>query len=101
MDYATFRTTADCLSNQVSEAGSALAAVRDQIAAELGIAPSGPLGLTPDAIRARPAWRAAKLALDNAFHALRQHNGRHAKRFAKETRADIAARRLANLEASA
>lgn len=36
--------------------------------------PRGRMGLTPDAVKATPEWRAAKQAYDRAFAALRSFN---------------------------
>ncbi len=36
--------------------------------------PRGPMGLTPDAVKATPEWRAAKQRLDRAFARLRAFN---------------------------
>jgi len=36
--------------------------------------PRDPLGLTPDAVKASPAWRADKARYDNAFRALQAAN---------------------------
>lgn len=97
MNYAIYRTAAGTLSERVSKASAALNSIRDNIAAELGIAPKGALGLTPDKIRTRPDYRAACLAYDSAFADLRRFNGKYAGRFKKEIRADIDAKRRARL----
>ena len=58
---------------------------------------SGSMGLTPDAVKATPEYRAAKTAFDTA-KAL--HDGfakPFARIFAKQIRADIDARRAAKL----
>jgi hypothetical protein len=101
MNYAIYRAAADALSERVSAASSALNSTRDHIAAELGIAPQGAMGLTPDAIRTAPTWRAAKLALDTAFSELRRLNGTYAGRFKAEIRAEIAERHRAKVQRSA
>lgn len=54
--------------------------------------PRGPMGLTPDAVRATPEWRAAKARVDKAFARLRAFNAVFVKRFAKELRAERAER---------
>lgn len=54
--------------------------------------PRGPMGLTPDAVRALPEYRAAKARVDKAFARLRAFNAVFVKRFAKELRAERAAR---------
>lgn len=50
--------------------------------------PTGPMGLTPDAVKATREWRDAKAACDIAFGRLREFNGRFIKSFAKEIRAE-------------
>lgn len=55
------------LESAVSEAGAALRAIP-------GVS-SGPLSLTPDSVKARPDYIAARRAYDAAFKALRDHNG--------------------------
>jgi hypothetical protein len=50
--------------------------------------PKGPMGLTPDAVKFSPEFRAAKAAYDAAFQALRDHNGFMVKTFAAEMRAE-------------
>lgn len=59
---------------------------------------AGQMGLTPDAVKFSPEFRACKSALDVAAARLRSFNGAHAARFAKEIRADIATARAARLE---
>lgn len=100
MNYAIFRTAAETLQQRVSAAGRELETISNAIAAELGIPRHGIMGLTPDAIRARPEWRAATLKLENAFCDLRRFNGMYANRFKKEIRAEIDARRNASLQAN-
>ncbi len=58
---------------------------------------SGPMGLTPDAIRATPEYRSAKYQYDGAFLALQHHNGKYCREFASEIRADIHAEHIAKL----
>jgi hypothetical protein len=58
---------------------------------------SGPMGLTPDHVRATPEWQSAKRAAEKAFSALRNHNGDFVKHFAKEYKAERDARRAAIL----
>ena len=40
----------------------------------------GPMGLTPDAVKFSPDYRAAKLAFDTAFSRLRQFNTANPRR---------------------
>lgn len=47
-----------------------------------------PLGLTPDHIKATPAYRSAKAKMDAAFANLRAFNAVFTRLFAKEIRAD-------------
>ncbi len=54
---------------------------------------SGPMGLTPDSIRANPEYLKAKRDLDTAFASLRKFNSVFIKRFAKELREERRARR--------
>ena len=56
---------------------------------------SGPMGLTPDHVKASPEWKAYRLAYDTAFAALRNFNGSFVKTFKAEIRAERAARRPA------
>lgn len=55
--------------------------------------PKGPMGLTPDAVRATPEWKKAKQEFDAAFADLRKFNAMFAKIFAKELRAERNTRR--------
>ena len=48
---------------------------------------SGPMGLTPDAVKFSPEFRAADLAFKYAFANLRAFNDRYTKEFKKEVRA--------------
>jgi hypothetical protein len=57
--------------------------------------PTGPTGLTPDAVKASPEYRAAKQAYDSAFAALRCFNASFIRTFAREIEAERAARRAA------
>lgn len=52
----------------------------------------GPLGLTPDAVRATPEFRAANARFQKAFARLRAFNTIYVKRFANEIRAERAQR---------
>jgi hypothetical protein len=51
------------------------------------------MGLTPDHVRATPEWRAAKARSKAAFAALQAFNIVFTRMFAKELRAQRAARR--------
>lgn len=54
---------------------------------------NGPMGLTPDHVKASPEFRAAKAAFDRAFANLRNFNKTYTVQFAGELRAERAARR--------
>lgn len=54
---------------------------------------SGPMGLTPDAVKFSPAYRAAKAEMDRLFIALRAANAFIAKHHRKEADADRKDRR--------
>ena len=54
--------------------------------------PRGPTGLTPDAVKATPEYRAANARFQKAFARQRDFNGVFVKRFAKELRAERAER---------
>lgn len=77
----------------------ALAATLDAEASRLGAIlqafPKGPMGLTPDAVRATAEWKLAKHQFDAAFAKLRNFNGAFTKAFAKEIREERRARRVA------
>lgn len=65
------------LEQEVEEAGAGL---RDF--------PRGAMGLTPDAVKTSPAYRAAKARFDRAFARLRAFNATFTKKFARELRAE-------------
>jgi len=44
----------------------------------------GLMGMTPEAVRATPEWKAAKHAADKAFAAFRAFNAGYVKRFKRE-----------------
>jgi hypothetical protein len=54
---------------------------------------SGPMGLTPDAIKASPEYCAAKKRFDLGFAALRHFNQTFVKTYAAEIRAERRAKR--------
>lgn len=103
MDLASFRALRDPLESAYEAACAAVRVVP-------GVS-SGPMGLTPDAVKARPDFRAADLAcrttdarlraFDRAF--TRAHGKTWPVYFKKELRAETDARRAAwaaNREAS-
>jgi len=54
-----------------------------QTSAALRSFPKGPMGLTPDAVKASPEYCAAKAAYDAAFNRLRTFNASFVKAFGK------------------
>jgi hypothetical protein len=63
--------------------------------------PRGPLGLTPDDVKASPEWQTAYRNFNTAFQALRNFNGTYTKVFADELRHERNAVRAARLVAAA
>jgi hypothetical protein len=49
---------------------------------------SGPMGLTPDAVKATPEYQAAKARMDATFQGLRTYNAWYTKTFKKELKKD-------------
>lgn len=90
MTFEEFQTQRATIEARLTAASVALAAY-----------PKAADGLTPDATKAMPGWRAARDESRAAFEALRAFNGRYAGQFAKEIKADIAARRAAALASRA
>jgi len=60
--------------------------------------PRGPMGLTPDAVKFSPEYRAAKLAVDRTFAELRAFNTWFVRQFKKEIKAEIDAMRLRRIK---
>ena len=60
--------------------------------------PRGPMGLTPDPVKAMPEYRAACAAYDKAFAALRDYNGKFTKAFKAEYAAERAQKYATKLE---
>lgn len=73
------------IANELNAASSASANVLNGF-------PKGQMGLTPDAVRATPEWKAAKAIADRDFAKLRAFNGFYVKAFKKERNADRAAK---------
>lgn len=71
----------------------ALDAAVTQHGATLNQFPKGPMGLTPDAVKATPEFKTAKTNFDRAFAALREHNAYMTKNFSAEMKAERAARK--------
>lgn len=79
--YDEAKAQADTLNAIVKVAGDALKTF-----------PKGPMGLTPDAVRATAEWQTAKATYDNAFARLRAFNARFTRIFASDIRAERRAR---------
>jgi hypothetical protein len=54
---------------------------------------AGPMGLTPDAVKAKPEYQQARAAADKTFQTMRAYNAWFCKKFAREYRAAVAERR--------
>lgn len=81
-----------------SEAKAARAAIESELmrfGAILESFPKGPMGLTPDAVKASPEYRTARASYDAAFRRLQNTNAHFIKAFAMEIRADRRSRRNA------
>ena len=85
MSFAIAKVTASLLESDYSAASRNFKAIP-------GVG-SGPMGLTPDDVRARPDYRIAKEAMDKAFAALRVFNAGYVKRFKKELALERKAKR--------
>jgi len=85
MTFAIAKAAQAAIEQEASRAGAVLAAIP-------GVG-TGPMGLTPDAVKASPEYRAAKLAYESAFARLRAFNGSYVKVYASELRAERNARR--------
>ncbi len=77
MNYAIAKQVKAQLESEERQAAEALKAF-----------PKGPMGLTPDSVKATPEWKAAYLAHAAAFQALRKFNGSYFKAFKKEIAAE-------------
>lgn len=97
MDWETYRAERDRLEAAHKATMAEMRRLKADIAARLGIAPDGPMGLTPDSIKFDPAYQLAWSAERMAFEAYRKFNGRHADRFRREALREIHERRLAKL----
>jgi len=53
---------------------------------------TGPMGLTPDHVKADPRWQQAKARFDTLFQALRQFNAVYVRKFKRELAAERRAR---------
>lgn len=80
--YANAKAAGEALQARVDAAGAALGALSG----------GGPMGLTPDDVKASPAWRTAKAAFDQAFARLRRFNAGFVKTYRAEIKAERRAR---------
>ena len=78
MSYAIARAVGALLEAEHKRASAALKALP-------GVG-TGPMGLTPDAVKFSPEYRTLKAAADAAWEAVRRHNGMMVKRYAREMR---------------
>ena len=90
--FALAKVAADALDEAYKAASAALATIPG--------AGSGPMGLTPDAVKASPEWKAARAKQAAALKALQAFNLAYSHTFAREIRADRDARRAARLASS-
>ena len=77
-DYAEAKQRSEELYAEVDRTSKALKALSG----------GGPMGLTPDDVRATREWQEAKRAYDTAFTALRNFNTVYTSRFRKEIQQD-------------
>lgn len=87
MTYEELRACAEALDAECARLGAILQGY-----------PRGALGMTSDAAKATPEWRADRAAFDVAFARLRHVNGILTKHFKSELRADRDERRRLKLE---
>jgi hypothetical protein len=73
MTFEEAKAKADALWDASTQAGKVLDAF-----------PKGPMGLTPDDVRATPEWKSDKSASDAAMKALRDFNAQYTKKFKTE-----------------
>jgi hypothetical protein len=78
-----------------SELDAACKAASDRVKAIPGVG-SGPMGLTPDAVRYDPDYRDAKRDYDGAFARVREFYSWYTKAFTAELRAEREAKRKSN-----
>lgn len=90
--YGVGRAALEVLEGEAIAAGRALA--------DLPGVGSGPQGLTPDAVKASPAYRAARASFEQATAAAHHHRRaftrEHGARYRADIRAERDARRAAN-----
>ncbi len=83
--FADYQARRDDIQARLDRSGAALRAIPG--------AGSGPMGLTPDAVKQSPAFRSARREFDSAFAELRALNGANVRRFRRELSAERDARR--------
>lgn len=84
-NFAAFKAAQALLDAELSAATEAIKEIPGHA--------SGPMGLTPSAVKALPAWQAARARVDRAFAAVRAFNGANVKLYARELRAERDAKR--------
>ena len=63
------------MNNAVETVRNALRSEVERASAAMQVFPrTGPMGMTPDSVKSSPEFKAAKLAFDRAFAALRNFN---------------------------
>lgn len=75
-----------------------LNAVCDKASSDLNKYPVGPMGLTPDSVKASPEWRRDQANFEIAFKALQTYNKWFCKRWKKELSAFRQQQRLDKLK---
>lgn len=88
LTFTEYAAERDRLDSVMTNAGKRLSSIG---------AGTGPLGLTPDAIKAKPAYQSARAEYQRAHAALRALNGQYVARYRKELQAERDARRMAKL----
>lgn len=84
MNYATARAEKLHLELASKQANAAL----------IALSSGGPMGMTPDSVKATPQWQSARKASDKAFNDLRAFNGWFLRTFKTEY---VAERNLARV----
>lgn len=80
MTYTEAKQLRDTLADAVSKASAQLRAIPGHGA--------GPMGLTPDHIKATPEWQEAKALTDATFKRLQRFNSIFVKQYRREIKAD-------------
>lgn len=93
LTFEQAKATADKLQADWSAAGNALSAFADPFG-------KGPMGLTPDHVRAMPEWRTLYNAMEQARVRAQHFGTLYQRRFKKEIRDDVMARRAAKIKAN-